>query len=44
MVLPGKQELDRTFVMLARDGEEMNDPGLYVVLQKWGAHAFHIEH
>jgi len=27
-----------------RDGDEMNDPGLYVVLPKWGAHTFSIEH
>lgn len=27
-----------------RDGEEMNDPGLYVVLQGWGIHALNIEH
>ncbi len=30
--------------LFRRDGDEMNDPGLYVVLHKWGAHAFHIEH
>jgi hypothetical protein len=27
-----------------RDGEEMSTPGLYVVLKKWGMHAFQIEH
>lgn len=27
-----------------RDGEEMTDPGLYVVLKPWGMHAFSIEH
>jgi hypothetical protein len=27
-----------------RDGEEMNEPGLYVVLQGWGIHTFSIEH
>jgi len=27
-----------------RDGDEMNDPGLYVVLKKWGTHTFSIEH
>lgn len=25
-----------------RDSDEMNDPGLFVGLQAWGAHAFHI--
>jgi len=27
-----------------RDGEEMNDPGLYVVLKAWGVHTLSIEH
>jgi len=27
-----------------RDGDEMNEPGLYVVLKKWGIHVFLIEH
>jgi glycosidase len=27
-----------------RDGDEMTNPGLYVILKKWGAHAFSIEH
>ena len=27
-----------------RDGDEMTEPGLYVVLQKWGVHALSIEH
>ena len=27
-----------------RDGDEMTEPGLYVVLQKWGVHTLSIEH
>jgi glycosidase len=30
--------------LFIRDGDDMNDPGLFVGLQAWGAHAFHIEH
>jgi hypothetical protein len=29
--------------LFIRDNDEMNDPGLFVGLQAWGAHAFHIE-
>jgi glycosidase len=29
--------------LFIRDSDEMNDPGLFVGLQAWGAHAFHIE-
>lgn len=29
--------------LFIRDGDEMNNPGLFVGLQAWGAHAFHIE-
>jgi hypothetical protein len=30
--------------LFIRDGENMNYPGLFVGLQPWGAHSFHIEH
>jgi hypothetical protein len=29
--------------LFIRDSDEMNNPGLFVGLQAWGAHAFHIE-
>ncbi len=31
-------------VLYNRDGDEMNDPGLFVGLKEWGVHAFSIEH
>jgi hypothetical protein len=31
-------------VLYNRDGDEMNNPGLFVGLQEWGVHAFIIEH
>lgn len=45
--LPGKtyQLFDVTSGELyRRDGEEMNDPGLYIILQGWGMHALSIGH
>jgi hypothetical protein len=30
--------------LFIRDSDEMNEPGLFVGLQAWGAHSFNIEH